>query len=60
LPPIGKQKIYPALDLSVLHVRERDAPPHRQPLEWKLITRVRHQNAKFRDFRHGASTKSTT
>jgi uncharacterized metal-binding protein len=25
-----------------------------------LATRVRHQNAKFRDFRHGASTKSTT
>lgn len=40
LPPIGKQKNYPALDLTVLHVQERDAPPHRQPLEWKLITNL--------------------
>ena len=40
LPPIGKQKNYPALDLTVLHVRERDAPPQRQPLEWKLITNL--------------------
>jgi Transposase DNA-binding len=40
LPRIGKQKNYPALDLTVLHVRERDAPPQRQPLEWKLITNL--------------------
>jgi Transposase Tn5 dimerisation domain len=40
LPPIGKQKNYPALDLTVLHVQERDAPPQRQPLEWKLITNL--------------------
>jgi len=35
MPPIGKQKHYPALDLTVLHAQERDAPPQRQPLEWK-------------------------
>jgi hypothetical protein len=40
LPPIGKQKNYPALDLTVLHVQERNAPPQRQPLEWKLITNL--------------------
>ena len=40
LPPIGKQKSYPALDLTVLHVQERNAPPQRPPLEWKLITNL--------------------
>jgi len=40
LPPIGKQKNYPASDLTVLHVQERGAPPHRQPLEWNLITNL--------------------
>jgi hypothetical protein len=40
LPPIGKQKNYPAQDLTVLYVQERGAPPHRQPLEWKLITNL--------------------
>jgi len=40
LPPIGKQRHYPALELTVLHVQERDAPSHRQPLEWKLLTNL--------------------
>jgi hypothetical protein len=40
LPPIGKQKHYPPLDLTVIHARERDAPPDRAPLEWKLITNL--------------------
>jgi hypothetical protein len=38
LPPIGKQRRYPALDLTVLHVTERDAPRGREPIEWKLLT----------------------
>lgn len=38
LPPIGKQKRYPALDLTVIHVTERGAPKGRKPIEWKLIT----------------------
>jgi hypothetical protein len=38
LPPIGKQKIYPALDLTVIHASERGAPKGRKPIEWKLIT----------------------
>lgn len=38
LPPIGKQSRYPALSLTVIHARERDAPVNRKPIEWKLIT----------------------
>jgi len=38
LPPIGKQKQYPALNLTVIHAMERDAPEKRQTIEWKLIT----------------------
>jgi hypothetical protein len=35
LPPIGKQKRYPALTLTVLHARE---PADRPRIDWKLIT----------------------
>ena len=38
LPPIGKQKQYPELDLTVIHAIERGAPKGRKPIEWKLIT----------------------
>ena len=38
LPPIGKQKRYPALDLTVLHARERDEPTDRPRIDWRLIT----------------------
>lgn len=38
LPPIGKQKRYPALELTVLHATERGAPKGRKPIEWKLLT----------------------
>jgi hypothetical protein len=38
LPPIGKQKRYPALELTVLHARERDPPVDRPGIDWKLIT----------------------
>lgn len=40
LPPIGKQKRYPALDLTVLHAQERDEPKHRPRIDWKLITNL--------------------
>jgi hypothetical protein len=40
LPPIGKQKLYPPLELTVLHAQERDAPAGRTPLKWKLITNL--------------------
>jgi hypothetical protein len=38
LPPIGKQKQYPELNLTVIHAVERNAPKGRKPIEWKLIT----------------------
>lgn len=38
LPPIGKQKRYPALTLTVIHADERGTPKNRRKIEWKLIT----------------------
>ncbi|MEJ0070751.1 MAG: oxalate/formate MFS antiporter [Pseudomonadota bacterium] len=38
LPPIGKQKRYPALILTVIHAEERGTPNNRKKIEWKLIT----------------------
>jgi hypothetical protein len=40
LPPIGKQKQYPELDLTVLHAQERDTPKDREKIDWKLITNL--------------------
>jgi hypothetical protein len=37
-PPIGKQKRYPCLSLTVVHARERGKPKDRDPIDWKLIT----------------------
>ncbi len=38
LPPIGKQKQYPPLELTVIHAKERSKPKNRKPIDWKLIT----------------------
>jgi len=38
LPPIGKQKQYPPLELTVIHAKERGKPKNRKPIDWKLIT----------------------
>ena len=38
LPPIGKQKQYPELVLTVLHAQERGKPQGRERIDWKLIT----------------------
>jgi hypothetical protein len=38
LPPIGKKKRYPALELTVIHAKERDTPTAVEPIDWKLIT----------------------
>ena len=38
LPPIEKQKRYPALTLTVIHAVERGTPKNRKRIEWKLIT----------------------
>lgn len=38
LPPIGKQKRYPALTLTVLHAREREESADRPRIDWKFLT----------------------
>jgi hypothetical protein len=38
LPPIGKQKRYPALILTVIHAQERGTPKNIKKIDWKLIT----------------------
>jgi hypothetical protein len=39
LPPIGRQKQYPPLDLTVVHAKERGKPKmNRKHIDWKLIT----------------------
>jgi hypothetical protein len=38
LPPIGKQKRYPALDLTIIHAREEAEPDGRPAIDWKLVT----------------------
>jgi hypothetical protein len=38
LPPIGKQKRYPALELTVIHAQEATDPLKRKRIDWKLIT----------------------
>ncbi len=40
LPPLGKQRRYPVLHLTVIHAIERNAPAHRKRIEWKLITNL--------------------
>lgn len=37
-PPVGKQKHYPPLDLTVIHASEIGAPSGRKPILWKLVT----------------------
>ncbi len=37
-PPIGKQRKYPALELSVIQAREKTRPKDRERIEWKLLT----------------------
>jgi hypothetical protein len=38
LPPLAKQKRYPALELTVICADERGTPENRQPIHWRLIT----------------------
>jgi Transposase DNA-binding/Transposase Tn5 dimerisation domain len=46
LPPIGKQKRYPPLTLTVIHAQERGTPKNRDSIEWKLITDLPVQSCK--------------
>jgi hypothetical protein len=39
-PPIGKEKRYGHLTLTVIHAKERGTPKDRDPIEWKLITNL--------------------
>jgi hypothetical protein len=39
-PPIGKQKRYPALELTVIHADERQSPAGREPIRWRLLTNL--------------------
>ena len=38
LPPIGKQKKYPQLVLTVIYAQERGQPQGRERIDWKLLT----------------------
>ena len=38
LPPIGKQKQYPRLTVTVIHAVEQGTPNGRDKIEWKLMT----------------------
>lgn len=46
LPPIGKQKRYPTLTLTVIHAEERGIPKNRKKIDWKLITDLPVQSRK--------------
>jgi hypothetical protein len=37
-PPIGKQRRYPTLPLTVIYAREHGNPKDRKPIRWKLLT----------------------
>jgi hypothetical protein len=37
-PPIGKQKRYPSLSLTVIQAHERGKPKGREPIRWNLLT----------------------
>lgn len=39
-PPIGKEKRYDDLELTVIHATERGPVRGREPIEWKLITNL--------------------
>jgi Transposase DNA-binding len=39
-PPIGKQKNYSALTLTVIHAQEQTTPTGREKIDWKLITNL--------------------
>jgi hypothetical protein len=37
-PPVGKEKKYPPLTLTVIHAQEAGTPKDRKKIDWKLIT----------------------
>lgn len=39
-PPLGKEKRYDNLTLTVIHASERGTPKDRDPIDWRLITNL--------------------
>jgi len=39
-PPLGKQKQYPPLNLTVIHAAEKDQPAGRDRIQWTLLTEL--------------------
>ncbi|EMM77345.1 hypothetical protein LEP1GSC040_1668 [Leptospira santarosai str. 2000030832] len=39
-PPVGKNKKYPELNLTVIHAQEKGTPKNRKRIDWKLITNL--------------------
>jgi hypothetical protein len=39
-PPLGKEKRYGELELTVIHATERGTPEGRDPIQWKLVTNL--------------------
>ncbi len=39
-PPIGKEKRYTNLTLTVIHAKERGKPKDRDPIDWKLVSNL--------------------
>ena len=39
-PPIGKERRYPALELTAIRADERGAPAGREPIRWRLLTNL--------------------
>ena len=39
-PPIGKEKRYGNLELTIIHATERGTPKDRERIEWKLVTNL--------------------
>ncbi|WZO99342.1 IS4 family transposase [Isosphaeraceae bacterium EP7] len=39
-PPLGKEKRYSELELTVIHATERGTPDGREPIQWKLLTNL--------------------
>ena len=39
-PPLGKEKRYGNLELTVIHATERGTPKDRERIEWKLVTNL--------------------
>ncbi len=39
-PPIGKEKRYGNLELTIIHATERGTPENRERIEWKLVTNL--------------------